>query len=232
MDIDSVVEASRHARRCSRLEFTKCAQQLNTRESLPSEACPRMVFLCARQGWMTLFCKSATFSAPLEPMETHCNFMTERVERIRDVLFKLYLEMGAVGVQWEEVSRDQLPFQRKFLSAIPSKLTLSHVEAITQAWREWCHWCKNVISRFEPSAIQLGVLLQQVSQRGPTVATASPMLHSQSVRLIRQVPADIGRPLGHTEETHETLLTNGCTCPRLQRQDRARRGWLAGCPSE
>ena len=25
--------------------------------SLPSEACPRMVFLCPRQGWMTLFCK-------------------------------------------------------------------------------------------------------------------------------------------------------------------------------
>ena len=53
------------------------------------------------------------FSAPLEPMETHCNFKTERVERIRDqqldVLFKLYLEMGAVGLQWEEVSSN-FPF--------------------------------------------------------------------------------------------------------------------------
>ena len=89
VDTDSAVEAWRRARRCSRSEVAKRAQQINTRESLPSEACPQMVLAYSAAVHDTTLqqpsghASSATFSAPLGPMETHCNLKT-RVERIRD----------------------------------------------------------------------------------------------------------------------------------------------------
>ena len=81
-----------------------------------------------------------------------------------------HMAMSRQNALWEEeVSRDQRDSRKEFFTAVPSNLTLSHLKAITRAWKE----CKAVISRFEPSALQLGVL-QQVSQRGPTVALARP----------------------------------------------------------
>ena len=62
---------------------------------------------------------------------------------------------------------------------------------------------------------------------------ASPMLHSQWVRLVRQALADSGRPLDtpekYTFKHFETFPTNSCKCHRVQRQDCASRE-LAGCP--
>ena len=127
------MKAWRRARRCSRLEVAECAQQLHTRSlSLIWYLCTRQRCKTQCRNRLSGHASSTTFSAPHEPMGTHGSFKTERVERVRDpqldVFFKLYLEMGLVGLPASLSER--VPFCNSFEADVLSASMVGVVSVV------------------------------------------------------------------------------------------------------
>ena len=87
-------------------------------------------------------------------------------------LVQLYYDLGAKGTAWEEVSADELDSQKQLLAAKPSRLTVPHLRQILLAWDRWTEARPTAADLYHPTAMHLGMFLQQEAKRGPTVAAS------------------------------------------------------------
>ena len=95
--------------------------------------------------------------------------------RILDELMDLYYQLGSQGLHWEQVAAQDVLAHRELLKKVPAKLTVAHLATFTRAWRRWTSWqaSRPDISLWSPSAVHLGLFLQEETKCGPTVAPAS-----------------------------------------------------------
>ena len=96
-------------------------------------------------------------------------------DRILDEIAAIYVALGPAGLHWEDVPAEQHALRQQLLLRGPRRLTVPRLGAVMRAWRDWVKWSESPhtesgLDRYRPSPVQLGLFLQQVAMKGPTVA--------------------------------------------------------------